>query len=117
MSEWWSSEAAAWIGAIAGGGCGALAGIYGALLGWLGPRGVGRVPMLTAHALFVAAGAVALVAGIVAVSGGQPYHVYYPLLLGGGIMSIVMGSLYPVARLRYRQAEQRKLDAEQFRRT
>jgi hypothetical protein len=41
----------------------------------------------------------------------QPYHVWYPLVLIGGILTLVMGPLLPVVRLRYRQAEQRKLDA------
>ncbi len=117
MNEWWSVQASSWIGAIGGGGGGMLAGVFGALMGSLAPRGIGRVPMLCAHALLIAAGVVALGAGIVAVVGDQPRHVYFPLLLGGGILTIVMGSLFPVARLRYRQAEQRRLDAEQFRRT
>jgi len=117
MTEWWSTQASVWIGAIGGGGGGALAGIFGGLIGWLAPRGIGRGPMLTVHAIFILAGVVALVAGIVAIISGQPYHVFYPLLLGGGILTVVMGALFPVSRLRYRQAEQRKMDAEQFRRS
>jgi len=117
MNEWWSQHASVLIGAIGGGGGGALAGIFGGLMGYLAPRGIGRTPMLGAHAALITCGVVALITGIVALAAGQPYHVYFPLLLGGGIVTIVMGSLFPVARLRYRQAEQRKFDAEQFRRS
>ena len=117
MTEWWSQQASAWIGAIGGGGGGALAGIFGSLMGFLAPRGIGRTPMLAAHTLFILCGIAALVAGIAALAMSQPFHVYFPLLLGGGVVSIVMGSLLPLARLRYRQAEQRKMDAEQFRRS
>ncbi len=117
MTEWWSPQTSVWIGALGCGGGGALAGIFGSLMGWLAPRGIGRTPMLAAHTLFVAAGALALIAGIIALAQGQPYHVWFPLLLGGGITAIVMGAMLPIARLRYRQAEARRLDAEQFRRS
>lgn len=116
MTEWWDQQTAAWIGALGGGGLGTLAGLFGGLAGYLAPRGIGRVPVLAVHGLFVLAGVGALVAGIVAVVQSQPYHVYYPLLLGGAILSLVMGVLLPVVRVRYRQAEKRKLDAEELRR-
>ena len=117
MDAWWTQQSAVWLEAIGGGGGGTLLGIFGSLMGYLAPRGIGRVPMLATHAVIVACGVCAHGAGIYALLTGQPYHVYYPLLLGGGITALVMGCLWPVARLRYRQAEQRKLDAEQFRRT
>lgn len=116
MTEWWTQQTAVWIGALGGGGLGTLGGCFGALVGVLAPRGVARGFMLTVHAAFIVVGAVALVSGIVAVSTGQPYHVWYPLVLIGAILTVVMGSLFPVIRMRYRQAEHRRLDAEEFRR-
>ena len=116
MSPWWSEQAMAWIGAIGGGGIGVLCGTLGALGGWLAPRGKGKAVVVPVHGAVVTAGIVSLGAGIAAVSMGQPYHVWYPLLLGGFIMTMVMGGLFPVVLLRYRQAEQRRLQAEELRR-
>lgn len=116
MSAWWSEQAMAWIGAIGGSGVGIVCGTLGALGGWLAPRGKGKAVLVPLHAAVVIIGIAALGTGIVAVSMGQPYHVWYPLLLGGFIMTMVMGGLLPVVLLRYRQAEQRRLEAEELRR-
>lgn len=116
MNEWWTQQTAGWIGGLGGGGLGTLAGCFGALIGSLAPRGIARGFMLTVHAGFIAVGVLALVGGVVAISLGQPYHVWYPLVLIGGILTVVMGALFPVARMRYRQAELRRLDAEEIRR-
>ncbi|MCK4873169.1 MAG: hypothetical protein KAS72_10625 [Phycisphaerales bacterium] len=55
-------------------------------------------------------------AGVAAATGGQPYGVYYPLLLCGGLLVLLLGCLTPVLIVRYAQADQRRLDAEEFRR-
>ncbi len=47
---------------------------------------------------------------------GQPYGVWYSLLLPGLLLTALMGTMTPVIRLRYRQAEHRRLQAEEFRR-
>ena len=116
MTPWWDQQTAILIGAIGGSAVGIVGGAYGALVGVLAPKGIGRRPMLAIHLGLVGFGAVVLIAGIVAASTGQPYLVYYPLLLGGGILTLVLGGLFPAIRTRYRQAEVRRLDAEQFRR-
>ncbi len=112
---WWSQQAMAWIGA-GGGILGALAGVHGALAGTLAPRGIGKVPVLAVHGLFLAVGIGSLGLGLVALVTGQPYRVWYPLLLIGLITTLVLGMLLPVVLMRYRQAEQRRLQAEQLRR-
>lgn len=116
MTEWWDQQTAGWIGAIGGGGLGTLAGVFGALAGYLAPKGIGRIPILTFHWIILLVGVASLIFGIVAVTQGQPYHVYYVPMLVGAVLTFVMGGLLPVIRLRYRQAEQRKLDAEELRR-
>jgi len=67
--------------------------------------------------LLVAIGLVCLTAGIVALVLRQPYHVWYPLLLGGFILSFCCGGLTPVLMLRYRQAEARRMQAQDLRRS
>ncbi len=115
MIEWWSYQTSAWIGAIGGSGLGVLGGVLGTAASMLVSKGKGRAAVLGGLAVCACAGALTLVTGVVALGLGQPYHVYYPLLLLGGIASVVMGSLLPVMRTRYRQAEQRRMDANLMR--
>ena len=112
---WWSASSAGWIGAL-GGGLGALVGIYGAVAGMLAPRGKARALVLGLHAGLLAIGLLAAATGLAALLVGQPYHVWYPLLLGGGICSAVFGGLLPVVRMRYGEAERRRLAASELRR-
>lgn len=116
MNEWWSAEHAAWIGAIGGSAVGIVGGVFGMLIGVCAPRGAARGLVLTGHLALVGLGAAVLLTGIAAIVLGQPRHVWYPLLLGGGILTVVLGSLIPAVRARYRQAEARRLDAEAIRR-
>lgn len=116
MIEWWTSQQGTWIGAIGGSAIGVVCGCYGGLAGWLAPRGIGKRFFLTLHAALILVGVVALVAGVVALTARQPYHVWYPLVLAGGLLGGVMGSLLPVMLTRYRQADARRLGAEELRR-
>jgi hypothetical protein len=61
--------------------------------------------------ILVGLGILSVVLGIAALSSGQPYRVYYPLLLGGGITAGVLGSLYRGVRRRFQQIELRKMQA------
>jgi len=116
MIDWWTVEQATWIGAIGGSAIGVVGGTLGAAVGVLAPRGVGRRVVIPLMVTLTLGGGVALVAGIVALILGQPYHVYYPLLLGGGVTGGVMGALIPTVRAAYRRAEQNRLGAEELRR-
>jgi MFS family permease len=115
MIEWWTQHEAALFGAISGSAVGGVGGLYGALVGVLAPKGIGRRVLIPIHVGIVILGFGGLVAGVVAACTNQPYHVYYPLLLIGGIVTFVMGGLLPVVIIRYRQAESRKVDAELLR--
>jgi hypothetical protein len=116
MEAWWTAQTAAWIGAIGGGGLGILGATLGVVGGKLAPRGKGKGFVLGTMTAIVILGTGALIAGIVALIQKQPYHVWYPLALEGGISVFVFGFLMPVMRMRYRQAEQRRIDAESLRR-
>lgn len=116
VTEWWTMHQGAIGGGVGGGLVGVLAGMVGAMAGVFASRGRFKSLILGSMVALVAAGALALTAGIVAVIGGQPYHVWYPLVLCGAILGIVCGSLLPVVSMRYRQAEQRRLSAADLRR-
>lgn len=117
MSEPWydPNMFGALFGSIVGGGGGSLAGILGALAGTLAPRGIGRPWILGAMWCFVAVGIALFGLGLYALLMGQPFGIWYGPLLSGVIFTIVVGCLIPVVRMRYRQAEERRLQAEGLR--
>ena len=106
-----------WFGLIAGGGLGTLGGLLGAAAGTLAPRGKAKGFVLGAWYAMIAIGVVSLSVGIYALAVGQPRAIWYGPVLCGTIITIVMGSLLPLIRLRYREAEQRRIDADGLRMT
>ncbi|MDH3189438.1 MAG: hypothetical protein OEM39_02185, partial [Acidimicrobiia bacterium] len=91
-----------------------LAGLSGAMLGYLVSRRKSR--RLVEGVLVVGAvvGVVLLVVAAVAWLTQQPQHVWYPLALIGGILALVYGALIPTTRRNYQAAElsrMRALDA------
>jgi hypothetical protein len=117
MDPWWNEQQAAWIGTVGGPLCGILGGTLGTVGGICAPRGKCKALVYSLIIVPLALGVIALVAGVVALALGQPYGVWYPLVLLGGIPTVVLGSLLPVFRLLYRQAESRRLEAEELRRS
>ena len=103
-------------GGIGGGLLGALGGTLGALAGTLAPKGKGKGFILGAFTVLALVGVGHLVLGIYGLATGQPYGIWYPLVLIGGILTIVIGSLRPLVRKRYEEAEGRKMEAAAFRR-
>jgi len=104
---WWSRSEAGWLGGVIGGGIGIIGAIIGTLCGW----GRGRSIAVGLGWLVVVAGVVSLLAGGVAVAAGQPYAVYYPLLLLGAISTLVMGGNMRTIRKRFAEAELRRMEA------
>jgi hypothetical protein len=102
-------------GGVGGGLLGGLGGILGAASGILAPKGKGRSFILGAFTLMTLIG-INLVVGLYALFRGQPYGIWYPLVLIGAILTIVIGSLRPVVRKRYEEVEARKMEAAAFRR-
>lgn len=105
--QWWTSSQ----GGSIGGAFGAFAGIIGALTGLMASRGLARRAVLGAMTALVAIGVCQLVAFVVAVTHSQPYHVWFPLVLGGAIDVAVFGTLIPVAKRRYEALELRRMSA------
>lgn len=117
MSAWMSVQDANITGAVLGGVFGVVGGgIGGPLIGYLAPRGKAKAAVLGAMVVLLAAGVGLLVTAAVAWYQSQPGYVVHPFLLVGGVVTTVVSGLLPVIRHRYREAEQRKLSAEEFRR-
>ena len=117
MNEpWWDVNTfGALYGSIAGGGLGTLGGLWGALGGVLAPKGKGRAVVLGLGWLLFAVGVSQLAFGLYALAAGQPYGIWYGPCLTGVIIPVVVGSLIPVVRKRYAEAEDRRMQAEGFR--
>jgi hypothetical protein len=105
--QWWTARQAG----IAGGLAGLLLGALGAAVGILAARGRSLRPALGILAGIGAAGLLALAAGVVALLRAQPWDVFYPLLLGGGISTVLAAVLLPVVRRRLTAAELQRLRA------
>lgn len=104
------------VGGLLGAGIGTLGAVYGTTVGLLAPRGKARGLVLGLHWTCLALGVVLLAAGVTALATGQPYGVWYALLLPGALVTILMIVFLPIVRIRYQQAEHRRLEAEEFRR-
>src|SRR5438034_2175408 len=104
---WWSARA----GGIIGGVGGSVIGMLGALLGTLTARRKARSFVLGAMLALTVLGAGLILVGGVAVIMKQPYAVYFPLLLGGGILTIVFWNGRRTARRAFEDAELRKMRA------
>jgi membrane protein implicated in regulation of membrane protease activity len=104
------------VGGLLGAAVGVLGGgIYGPLIGICASRGIAKSLVFAYHFLMLGLGVALLAAGLVALVRGQPYEVWYVLLLPGALLAILMAALTPMLRLRYRQAEHRRLTAQEFR--
>lgn len=106
-NSWWSEQSGGWIGGIGG----SVIGLLGALIGALAGLGKARRFVLFLTTILALLGVVSLILGSTAFLLEQPYAVYYPLLLGGLILTAVCGGNLPGLRRRYGEMELRKMSA------
>lgn len=104
---WWSDRAAGFVGGIGG----SVIGLMGALIGTLAGMGKARRFVLILSACLIGFGVIILVVGAIALALGQPYAVFYPLLLSGAILTLVFGGIRPGIRKGYEQREFQKMTA------
>jgi MFS family permease len=110
MNEpWFNPNLYAW---IPGTLLGFLGGTIGGLAGWLAPKGRGKALVLGGMGLLIGYSAVMLAIGVFAFLTGQPYGIWYGFGLAGVIGLLVLGINYPVVRKRYREAEERRMNAQ-----
>lgn len=104
---WWSGRDGAVLGTIAG----STIGILGAAIGWLASTGRSKTFVLGALRAVAIGGVIALTVGAVAWVVGQPYSVYYPLVLVGGVSAAIGFSLPGSVARRYEALELRRMHA------
>jgi hypothetical protein len=104
---WWSDRT----GGLLGGAAGGAAGVLGGVIGVLGSLGRGRRFVLAGLLALGVSGLVCLAAGVTALALGQPYGVWYPLVLLGVIEPVIAFSLLPQVRRRYEALELRRMSA------
>jgi len=105
--QWWGDGQ----GGLLGGGFGILMGLFGAVVGTLGGRGKARRFVLAALKVLFAAGLVCLVVLAVALIDGQPFPVFFPLLIAGLLCTVLPARMIPMMRKRYEDLELRKIAA------
>lgn len=106
---WFDPNLYAW---IPGSAYGIIAGLMGGLVGWFAPRGRARNLILRAWFALWAVALAFLVVGFVALAQGQPWGIWYGLLLPGAVGTLVVGANSFVVLKTYRQVEERRLAAK-----
>jgi peptidoglycan/LPS O-acetylase OafA/YrhL len=112
MTEpWFDPTQYAWIpGAVYG----VAAGLMAALVGWLVPQGRARALILRGWFALWAIAVALLIVGVVAMVQGQPWGVWYGLVLPGVIGTLVVGANTVIILKRYRDVEERRLVSKDF---
>lgn len=105
--EWWSQRS----GALGGVVLGSLLGLVGALIGGLGGTGRARAFVVSLLTGMVWVGGALALAGAFAVWSSQPRHVWYPLLMLGGVAVLVGSVVRPAVRRRFAADELRRMAA------
>jgi len=104
---WWSNRAAIWIGS----GSGLIIGCLGGLVGILAGIGKARGLVIALMKFLIGLGAVAVVVGVVALSEGQSFAVWYPSLLVGILLLVIFPLLLARTNRMYRERELRQMQS------
>jgi hypothetical protein len=111
---WVDPKIMVWVGSL--GGC--LVGLWGAAIGAAGdflvPKGKAKGLVMTALLAGAGLGVLVFLFGLAVMVAGQPYAVWYPGLLLGSLLSGLAIPFVFVMRNRYREAELRKMRADEL---
>ena len=108
IEPWFDPNAYAW---IPGTVFGMLGGLMGALAGTLAPKGKAKSTMIGMWWCFIGVGGLFLLTSLLAFFSGQPYGIWYGFGLPGLMGIILFPVLLPVVQKRYREAEERRMQA------
>ncbi|MGI5881237.1 MAG: hypothetical protein ACOX6L_11790 [Syntrophomonadaceae bacterium] len=108
MEVWFSENVASVLGAVFG-GMGGLLGAFGAFIAIVSPKGKFRKLVLATTIIIICIGAGLLITGIYALLSKQPYFVWYPFVLIGAIIILVLLPNYFFIKRRYTQIELKKM--------
>ena len=109
LQLWFDPNLYGWIpGALYGCAAAVMAGF----VVWLAPAGRARRAIVGGWVALWAAAVLLLAAGLLALAGGQPWGVWYSLLLPGVIGGLVVGATFFVILKKYREVERRRLAAK-----
>lgn len=115
MTPWFDEQTAGMVGGAIGAGIGTVfGGIGGGVGGPLAAMGRGKAFVLGMFYFALVFGLCLAGVGVYAAAVGQPLWVWVCFVLPGVLTLAVMGPLLPVVKARYREAEQRRLDAQEF---
>jgi hypothetical protein len=106
---WFDPNQYAW---IPGTVYGVAAALMGAVVGWLVPRGRSRQLILRAWFTLWAVAVALLLAGAAALMDGQPWGIWFGMLLPGAIGTLVVGANSLVILKAYQVVETRRLAAK-----
>jgi hypothetical protein len=109
IEPWFDAYRYAW---IPGTVYGLAAGLMAVLVAWLVPRGRARNFILRTWFALWALAVVLLLLGFVALAQGQPWGVWYSLLLPGAIGTLVVGANTVAIQKRYLEVEGRRMAAK-----
>ena len=115
MTPWFDEQTAGLVGGLLGASVGTIfGGIGGGLGGPLAALGKARRLVIGFYHFGIVVGVILAGVGIYALVTGQPFWVWGSFMLPGVLTAGLMGGLMPVIKTRYREAEQRNLDAQEF---
>lgn len=96
---------------VLGGILGAMVGIWGGIAGTLASKGRARAFVLTSAWVIILLGAALAGIGGYCYFTRQPYGVWFPMVLAGGIIALVVLANYPALARRYTLLEASRLEA------
>jgi hypothetical protein len=100
-----------WYGGLGGGLLGLSGAVLGAVTAALAPKGKGQNFIPGAFTFMKWVGLVHLAIGSYAIYEQQPYGIWYPLVLIGGLFTFLFSLLRPIVRKRYKEVEQQQMIA------
>jgi len=102
---WWTDRTAGWWGGLAG----VLIACLGSLTAWLAWRGKARRFVVAVLMVLTGLGVVCGIAALVALAGGQPYAVWFPLALGAVIILCICPYRLRQYQKKYEELELRRM--------